>query len=99
MVATVALLGAYYAATDGVLPALATTRLPSGQLSTGLAVVATAAALARLLAASVFGALWTWWQASGALLAFTAGLMVATVIAGVLLRIDRPWDSGGEVVP
>jgi MFS family permease len=91
-IATVLLLGTYYAATDGVLPALATTRLAPPQLSTGLAVVATASALARLLAASVFGALWTWWQASGALLAFAAALTIATLVAGVLLRVDRPWD-------
>ena len=95
-IATVALLGAYYAATDGVLPALATTRLAPSQLSTGLSVVGTAAALARLLAASVFGALWTWWQPSGALLAFAAGLVVATIAAGVLLRIDRPWTGRSE---
>ena len=99
MLATVALLGAYYAATDGVLPALATTRLPASQLSTGLAVVATGAALARLLAASVFGALWTWWQPNGALLAFAAALVVATIVAGVLLRVDRPWTSGEEARP
>ena len=98
MIATVALLGAYYAATDGVLPALATTRLPSAQLSTGLAVVATAAALARLLAASLFGALWTLWQASGALIAFAAALVVATMVAAALLRVDRPWAGREEPV-
>ena len=92
-VATVLLLGAYYAATDGVLPALATTRLATPQLSTGLGVVTTVAALARLLAAFIFGACWTWWQPRGALLAFVAALLIAAVAASVLLRIDRPWAA------
>ncbi len=91
IVAVVALLGAYYAATDGVLSALASTRLAPPQLSTGLAVVATVAALARLVAASIFGACWTWWQAPGALAVFAVALSLATLAAGLLLRIDRPW--------
>jgi MFS family permease len=96
IVAVVALLGAYYAATDGVLSALAATQLPAPQLTTGLAVVATVAALARLLAASIFGACWTWFQAPGALTLFAVGLSVATVTAGLLLRIHKPWlaDEG-----
>ena len=65
-IVVVALLGAYYAATDGVLSALATTRFAAAN-STGLSLVATVAALARLVAAVAFGAIWTWWQASGAL--------------------------------
>jgi MFS family permease len=90
----VALLGAYYAATDGVLPALASTVLPAPHLTTGLAVVSTVVALARLVAASIFGAIWTWWGANGVLIAFTVGLLAAMASASTLLRVSRPWPGG-----
>jgi hypothetical protein len=95
-IACVSLLGAYYAATDGVLSALASTVLPVSQLTTGLAVVSTVVALARLLAASLFGALWTWWDARGALVAFMGGLIVATLVAVLLLRVTQPWGARQE---
>jgi MFS family permease len=50
--ACVGLLGAYYAATDGVLSALASSVLREEQLTTGLAVVSTTTAVSRLLASS-----------------------------------------------
>jgi MFS family permease len=93
VIVVVALLGAYYAATDGVLSALATTRFAAPQLATGLSVVATVAALARLAAAAFFGALWTWWQAPGALTSFAFGLALAIALAAWLLRVDRQWDA------
>ncbi|WP_328945242.1 MFS transporter [Streptomyces sp. NBC_00250] len=75
------LLGVFYAATDGVLMALAGPFLTEGRQASGLAVVQTAQALARLGAAVAFGAVWT---ASGpetalvgALLALTAALCCA----------------------
>jgi len=89
----VALLGTYYAATDGVLSALASTVLDQPHLTTGLAVVATTSAVARLFAAALFGALWTWGDSGGALMAFSAGLLVAIVGAATLLRIARPWSE------
>ncbi|WP_318207199.1 MFS transporter [Streptomyces sp. SJL17-1] len=75
------LLGVFYAATDGVLMALAGPFLSEGRQASGLAVVQTAQALARLGAAVAFGAVWT---ASGpetalvtALLALTSALCCA----------------------
>lgn len=97
VLACVALLGAYYAATDGVLAALASSVLPHGQLSTGLAVVSTATALARLLASSVFGALWSWRGPEAALAAFAAGLALAMLAAAALLGVRRPWPQREEV--
>ena len=91
IVACLALLGAYYAATDGVLAALASSVLDETELTTGLAVVSTTTALARLLASSLFGALWSWRGPAGALALFTIGLVAATGLAAALLRVQRPW--------
>ena len=55
------LLGAYYAATDGVLTALARrARCPRTLRGSGLAPARTATTLARLVGSMAFGALWTW---------------------------------------
>ena len=91
IVACVALLGAYYAATDGVLSALASSVLQEQQLTTGLAVVSTITALARLLASSLFGAVWNWRGPTDALEVFAAGLVVAGALAAGLLRVGRAW--------
>ncbi|MGH8565031.1 MAG: MFS transporter [Gammaproteobacteria bacterium] len=91
ILACVALLGAYYAATDGVLAALAASVLSEDQLSTGLAIVGTTTALSRLLASSLFGALWSWHGPTEALAVFGLGLFGAAVLAAVLLRVARPW--------
>src|SRR5262249_26963382 len=91
IIACVALLGAYYAATDGVLAALASSVLEEQQLTTGLALVGTPTALARLLASSLFGAVWSWWGPAEAVEVFAAGILLAAVLAAGLLRIARPW--------
>jgi MFS family permease len=77
----VILLGAYYAATDGVLAALASARLPVGRLGTGLGAVATATNLARALASLVFGYVWTRWGRETALLLFSLGLCASMGVA------------------
>lgn len=93
VVACVALLGGYYAATDGVLAALTSTVLPEDQLTTGLGIVGTATALSRLLAASLFGAVWSWRGPTPALLVFAGGLVLAVTLAATLLRVRRPWGG------
>jgi hypothetical protein len=95
LVACVALLGAFYAATDGVLAALASGILPGTHLTTGLAVVGTTTALARLLASALFGTLWSWYGPATALLMFAAGLAPSVLVGALLLRIDSPWAVGG----
>jgi MFS family permease len=77
----VVLLGAYYAATDGVLAALASARLPVARLGTGLAAVATATNLARALASLAFGYVWTRWGRETALLLFSLGLCASMGVA------------------
>ena len=85
LIACLVLLGAYYASTDGVLMAIASSRLPAGLLTSGLAVLTTVTALGRLLASTAYGALWTWWGAEATLIAFLLGLLAATAGAGFAL--------------
>jgi MFS family permease len=80
------LIGAYYAATDGVLMALASTVLPSSLRASGLALVVTATSLARLLASVVFGVLWTAFGIQTAVSVFAVGLVLAMVLAGLALK-------------
>jgi MFS family permease len=87
------LLGVYYAATDGVLMALASASLPPALRGSGLALLVTATSIGRLLASVVFGTIWTWTNAETALAAYAVGLFVAMGLAAVALR------RAPEVVP
>jgi MFS family permease len=91
VLACMALLGAYYAATDGVLAALASSLLRETHLTTGIAIVGTTTGLARLLASSLFGTIWTWYGQTTALAIFSIGLMAALPLAARLLAVWRPW--------
>jgi MFS family permease len=58
-VAALVLLGGFYAATDGVLMALAGESLPEELRGSGMALIMTATSLARLASSVLFGLLWT----------------------------------------
>ena len=76
-IVTLALLGTFYAATDGVLAALAARTVPLGLRGSGIAAAQTVVAVGRLFASAVFGLLW-----------FAAGPTAAlTSVAGVLLLL------------
>ncbi len=79
------LFGAYYAATDGVLMALASAVVPPDLRGSGLALVTTATAVSRLLASLLFGALWMWWGPDRAVTGYLAGLVAAVGLAAALL--------------
>jgi MFS family permease len=81
------LLGAYYAATDGVLMAMATQTLPPDRLTAGLAILTTGTALARLGGSSLFGAAWSWRGPEQAVIFFLCALISATAVAAVALRV------------
>jgi MFS family permease len=85
VVLCLALLGAYYASTDGVLMALASARVPERLRTTGLALVTSATATTRFAASLAFGALWVAFGPHGSMLVFLAGLGVAIVAAALLL--------------
>src|SRR5205085_1289428 len=71
------LFGAYYAATDGVLMALASEVLTADLRTSGMALLSTATGLARLLASLTFGAIWAWWGAEVAATVFLIALITA----------------------
>jgi len=77
VIGCVALLGACYASTDGVLMALASPELPAEVRTSGMAVLTTCTTVARLLGSVVFGAVWTWWGVDWALFLFLVSLAVA----------------------
>lgn len=80
------LLGAFYAATDGVLAALAAGVAPAGGTASGLAAAQTIVAVARFLASTVFGVLWFAFGPVLALAAFSLALALAVPTGLVLLR-------------
>jgi MFS family permease len=87
--AALGLLGAYYAATDGVLAALGSALAPEEVRGSGLALLRTVTSIARLVASIAFGALWTVWGMEVALATFAAALLAATAIAAVVLVSTR----------
>jgi hypothetical protein len=90
------LLGAYYAATDGVLAAAAAAAVPADLRGSGLALAQTAVAAGRLLAALGFGAAWVWVGSRTALSGAAVALAFALPVAALLLR-GGPRANAGTV--
>jgi predicted MFS family arabinose efflux permease len=84
-----ALVGASYAATDGVLAALASSTLDEDVRGSGLAVITTATNLARFLASVGFGALWTFAGLNTAVLTCGIALVAAILVTALVLRSTR----------
>ncbi len=89
--AVLALHGAFYAATDGVLMAAAAGSVPAALRSSGLALVQTGQAAARFVCSLAFGAAWTAWGDRSAL----SGAAVALVVSVSLAVALRPRAAGG----
>jgi MFS family permease len=83
------LLGVYYAATDGVLMALASMVLPEDLRTSGLALLTTVTNIGRLVASILFGFLWTWQGMSTAIWVFIGGLLAATLLAAWIVSSAR----------
>ncbi|KDN21220.1 MFS transporter [Amycolatopsis rifamycinica] len=81
--------GVFYAATDGVLMAAAGPLVPAALRATGLAVVQTGQAVARMLSSVLFGLAWTLWDLRPAVLVAAGGL-AAVVLAAALVKPVRP---------
>ena len=86
--------GLYYAATDGVLAALASALLPEQWRTTGLAIMTSGTGLARLLASLGYGALWAYLGPNQALTIFLIGLSITVLLAWIFLnRVERNTDE------
>jgi MFS family permease len=90
LVVTVVLYGVFYAATDGVLMAVAGPRLPEALRTTGIALVQSGQSLAYLASSILFGAAWQLWGPGPALLA-AAGVALAAVPVTALI-LHRGYD-------
>jgi len=80
------LLGAYYAATDGVLPAMSGRIVETSIRASGIATAQTIVAVARFASSLAFGLLWTQIGRVHALVAVSILLAVGIPIAATLLR-------------
>ncbi|HEV7665739.1 MAG TPA: MFS transporter [Chloroflexota bacterium] len=94
LVACILLFGGYYALTDGVLMAFASSMLPAEVRTTGLAVLTAAAGLGSLAASLVFGALWTFGGPESAVSVFVGGLSVAIALTFLAL-----WRTRAQTTP
>lgn len=79
-------LGTYYAATDGVLQAIASALLPDSLRASGLALLVTVTSVAKLASSVLFGLAWTLGGLDVAAAAFAAALVVALLAAMAILR-------------
>jgi MFS family permease len=95
LVLTLALHGLFYAATDGVLMALAGPVLPDRLRTTGIALIQTGQALAYLVSSVLFGLAWQLWGPETA--SRIAALAVVAAIAVTLLLLRRP--PAGSAAP
>jgi MFS family permease len=89
LVLVLVLYGGFYAATDGVLMALAGPLLPPALRTTGLALVQSGQAVAYLISSVLFGLAWQWWGAGGAIRAAVVAAAVTLAGSGLLLTRAR----------
>jgi MFS family permease len=81
------LLGLYYAGTEGTLMAMASATVPPETRASGLAVMATAIALGKMLSSLLFGWLWNAYGDRAAIVTFGTLLAGALLAAGFSLRV------------
>lgn len=83
-------LGGFFAATEGVMPALAGAMLPEKLQASGLGILTTVVSIGSLLSSLAFGALWFAIGLQSAVIVFAVALVLATAIAvPLLLRSQR----------
>ncbi|HWO48059.1 MAG TPA: MFS transporter [Solirubrobacterales bacterium] len=88
-------LGGYFAATEGVMTALAGAVLPERLQASGIGILITVVSLGRLVSSVAFGALWFAIGLQSAVLVFGASLALAMALsAPLLLRAQRTAADG-----
>lgn len=86
LIVVLALYGVFYAATDGVLLALAGPVLPEALRTTGIALIQTGQALSYLVSSVLFGLAWTVWGPASSSRIAGVLVAVAVLVVGLLLR-------------
>ena len=93
------LLGTFYAATDGVLAALASRLVPEHARASGISAAQTVVAAARFVSSLLFGGLWQFTDRATALVVIGTVLAGAIAVSGwLLLRTRLSAQSPGELV-
>ena len=75
------LLGLFNAGTEGVLMAMASAEVPAARRTTGIALIATAVGVSKLLSSVLFGGLWQAWGTQVAVSVFIVALGAALLAA------------------
>src|SRR5262245_35549717 len=89
------LLGLYYAGTEGLLMAMASTVVPPELRTSGFAVLTTAIALGKMVSSLLFGFIWGAYDFGHAIVTFGTILTAALMVAGFSLRvIERKYSYG-----
>jgi MFS family permease len=97
LVLSILCMGAYYAATDGVVPALASAVLQPRLRATGLSLVGSVNDVGKIISGLTFGWLWSRLDIGAAVGVFTVALLVTLVLTGpALRRVQRAIDAGKD---
>jgi MFS family permease len=97
-IACLLLLGAFYAATDGVLAALTASLVPPSVRAVGIATTQTVVAVARFASSLLFGVLWATLGRGPAVYAYAGLLLIAIPCAWWLLKSLRPAAVSEQTV-
>lgn len=88
-------LGGFFAATEGVMPALAGAMLPEKLQASGLGILTTVVSIGSLLSSLAFGAFWFTIGLQGAVIVFAVALALAIAVAVPLLARSRRASAHG----
>ncbi len=83
------LLGLYYAATEGILVALASAAVPSARRTTGIATLVTCIGVGKLGSSVLFGWVWQTYGTGTSLVVFLGSLVASVTLAAVWLKALR----------
>jgi MFS family permease len=87
LIVMLALLGAFYACTDGILMAMASTVVPRELRTSGLAVLTTAASLSLMTTGIVWGQFAEWWGLQTTVKVFAVAVGAMSVIGACMLHV------------
>jgi MFS family permease len=87
LIVLLALLGAFYACTDGVLMAMASTAIPRELRTSGIAVLTTAASLSIMATGIVWGQFAEWWGLQTTVKVFVVAVGAMLIVGAFLLRV------------